>query len=95
MTPTFTIYAQGIKHHTGTGYWQVNAGPIILVGRPCRDITRARARAAHYVGSGRALARLKYLTCDTTPEPAYRTPRAILAHAVREMDAAGAITAKP
>lgn len=60
-TYRFDVIALGSKNFSGHGYWAVKCGPILLVGRPCRDITRARARAAHYVDSGKALARLKYL----------------------------------
>jgi anthranilate phosphoribosyltransferase len=58
---SFQIHTQESKRFAGHGYWQVNAGPIILVGRPCRDITRAKARAKHYVESGKAQARLTEL----------------------------------
>jgi len=88
----FRILTQGSKHYSGSAYWEVSIGPIILVGRPCRDITRAKARAAYYVDSGRAERRYKYLTCDTTTEAPYVTPKAILKHTVREMDTAKVIT---
>jgi hypothetical protein len=60
-TYRFDVITQASKHYTGSGYWEVKCGPILLRGLPCRDITRAKARAAHYVDSGKALARLKYL----------------------------------
>ena len=90
----FRILTQGSKHYSGSAYWEVSIGPIILVGRPCRDITRAKARAAYYVDSGRAERRYKYLTCDTTSEAPYVTPKAILKHTVQAMDLFGAIATK-
>ena len=62
MSYRIEIRTQGAKTYSGTGYWQVSYGPWVLIGRPCRDITRAKARADHYVNSGKALARIKYLT---------------------------------
>jgi len=56
----FTLFYQGSKHYRN-GYWQVNAGPTILIGRPCRDYQRAKARANNFVDSGRAAKRLKDL----------------------------------
>ena len=58
---SFDVITLGSKNFSGLGYWVVRCGPIILQGLPCRDITRAKARAAHYVDSGKALKRLKYL----------------------------------
>lgn len=58
---TYTIRVQSVKRYSGTGYWQVSAGSFVLIGRPCRDITRAKARAKHYVDSGRAAKRYSQL----------------------------------
>lgn len=57
----FQIRYQGHKRYQNTGYWQVMYGPLLLIGRPCRDIHRAKCRAENYVESGRAKKRVEYL----------------------------------
>ena len=58
----FQIRYQGHKRYQNSGFWCVYHGPILLIGRPCRDRYRAKARAENYVESGRAARRVEYLS---------------------------------
>jgi hypothetical protein len=45
----FQIRYQGHKRYQNSGFWCVYHGPLLLIGRPCRDRYRAKARAENYV----------------------------------------------
>jgi hypothetical protein len=57
----FDTRYQGHKRYQNTGFWTVHYGPLLLIGRPCRDIHRAKCRANNYIESGRAKRRVEYL----------------------------------